>query len=163
MDALEELDLVLYLFKPHTQDRTLDWVAITERLGQQEIKIANLRLREILFKLQKDGHVRLEDVIAPDNSVVAGERMIFYALTFEGEWFQINGGYKEELNRKRKEEARQSLYQRLLILWTAVAAIGAIFLFVLEFVKYLCPPLLNTPRIAFFNRWKIPTLPLNFS
>jgi hypothetical protein len=119
------LDKVLYSFEPNNRNRGVHNLDISNNLATSDTKINRSVLTEILFKLVKDGYLRIEvdDAIINYQTV---KNIDFYLLTLEGEIFQLSGGYIKQIETTSKNENRRLSYDRRLIWGTWFAGIAAI-------------------------------------
>lgn len=130
---IEKIDLVLSIFKPSAFKREYGETKLLIR-QQVHTEIEERLLEEILFKLEKDGYLRSETgghVMREEKTYNADPKI--YKLTFEGELFQIKGGYTQELKDINASNRVERI--RILILTYGTAAAGAYGVF--EILKWL--------------------------
>jgi hypothetical protein len=122
----QELDEILLLFEDQNR---LNKNTIQHLLGKKDISISDVRLEQMLHKLIKDNHLRIEN----NESADLGE---YYTLTFDGELLLESGGYENALLNQQNDLERERRNEKYLR-WIAIWATGGTLTFLIwDFVKY---------------------------
>ena len=116
MKDIQKLDAILSLLSLHNDKRGMHNMQIKELLKHDKIDLPDTILTEILFKLVKDGYLRIEIDDAPIGVQIIKD-VNYYLITFDGLIFTQKGGYKSDARRKKVTEFPKN-YWWLIALFT---------------------------------------------
>lgn len=133
--AIEKINSVLYYFKPGKPNQGLEIFTIHEDIRAMHPEIDSLELREILVKLVKDQYLRRDEFKGVQTNIGIMDK-VYYYLTFEGELFQLHGGYKKQY-RNNKLKVFNIRVQALAVV---IGGFAAAVYYVLEILRiYILP------------------------
>ena len=114
LTLIQKLDEVLHYIKTGTEfGSPLTFESIYKEMGSKyPEQIGELELKSMINKLEKDKYLEIKSS--------------FYYITFEGSFFEIKGGYQQEIdeaNRVSNLEQRNSKLQFIIAAGTSIAAL----------------------------------------
>lgn len=139
---IENLNTVLDVFDSSNSTTLLMGLKLNEIEGHikgETIILSRRLLKEILFKLEKDGYLKIEEepIKIPTTGIVPVD---FYYITIEGELFRNSGGYVKAFEREIRQKKIQNLKDWLLIWGSWIAGLGTLALAGVEIWKLVFPP-----------------------
>lgn len=137
----QKLDEALKLFAPQHNGVVLSksYKDIQHLIQAGESKLNPNEVGRILDKLISDGHITLDKVRMYQERVPNAPNEImfqYYFLTFNGEYFIINGGYKKSYERDLHEKRIKNRNDVLLTIGTWLAGVGSTLLVLWEIYKH---------------------------
>ena len=114
LTLIQKLDEVLHHIKIGTEfGSPLTFDSIYQEMGSKyPEQIDKLELKSMLNKLKEDKYLEIKD--------------IFYYVTFDGSFFEIKGGYQQEIKEAKRVsnlEGTNSTLQSIIAVGTSIAAL----------------------------------------
>jgi hypothetical protein len=147
LSPMQRLDEVLKIMYPPNNEvaKTFNRYQIKDKLEEskgrlkitnEEVTAISNQLSQIIDKLEDDGYIYYDkDVFKKDVELRGDDAMKNYMITFEGELFNLDGGYVTHAEKEKLRKRIQNLKDYLLIVGSCGAAIGTIGLLVWEIYK----------------------------
>jgi hypothetical protein len=137
LTLIQKLDIVLSVFDTIDTPNALMCINLRDierRVNGTGLVLGNRLRKEILFKLVKDGNLRIESGFYRDLNT-GGMIIDYYYITVEGEVLKNNGGYERLYKKESTRKFLLSLQQWSIAVGTVLAALGTIGLLVYEIYK----------------------------
>jgi hypothetical protein len=142
LTLIQKLDIVLSVFDTVDTPNTLmciNLVDIEKRIKGKNLVLSNRLRKEILYKLVKDGNLRIEKGFYRGLNT-GGMIIDYYYITVEGEILKSTGGYHKRNRKESISTILQSVQTWAIAVGTVLAALGTIGLLVYEILKTYYPP-----------------------